>query len=85
MGHITADGPLLARLGGLVDPVEIRDEDGKILGVYTPALTPEEAALYARAAELFDWDEAERVAATQREGRTFEQVMEHLRSLDRKE
>jgi len=72
MHYVTADDALVDRLCGIVEPVEIRDASGKVLGKYTPVLSPEEAALYARAEELFDWEEVERVAQTEHQGCTIE-------------
>jgi hypothetical protein len=83
MNYLTADESMLARLRGIVEPVEIRDPAGKLLGRYTPVLTPEEEAAYARAAELFDLEELDRIAATDKGAYTIEQVLEHLRSLEK--
>ncbi len=85
MTVLTADDVLLSRLRGVYEPVEIRDPSGKVLGHYTPALTPEEAARYARIKGLFDLEEAERAAADQHPGYTFAEVMQHLKSLEKGE
>jgi hypothetical protein len=83
MNHITADDALLARLGGIVGPVEIQDENGKVIGHYTPVRTPEEAALYEKARALFDFEEAKRVAATERDqARPTAEVIARLRSME---
>lgn len=84
MSHLIADEPLLSQLRGVVEPVEIRDPGGKVLGHYTPVLSEEDDELYRQAAALFDPEEMERIAATETQGYTFDQVMEHLRSLDKK-
>jgi hypothetical protein len=79
MSHITADEIMLARLREIAVPVEIRDESGKVLGLYTPARSPEEEALYERALQIIDLDQAKRVAATERGmGRTTEDVLRRL-------
>ena len=36
MNHLTADQPLLERLEGIMEPVEIRDADGRVLGDFHP-------------------------------------------------
>ena len=82
MNHITADETLLARLRGITGPVEIRDESGKPVGRYIPVPTPEEeAALYEQARKLFDFEEAKRVAATERgQGRPLAEILRRLQS-----
>jgi hypothetical protein len=82
MNYLTADDLLLQRLQGIVDPVEIRDPSGKLLGHYTPVLSPEEEEAYARAAQLVDLEEMKRLAETEQQGYSIEQVKEHLRSLE---
>jgi hypothetical protein len=79
MSYLTADASLQALLCGVKETVEIRDTSGKILGHYTPAPSPEEAAR-ARAANLFDLAEAERVAATERDGAPLEEILRRLQS-----
>ncbi|HBI42521.1 MAG TPA: hypothetical protein DDY78_06640 [Planctomycetales bacterium] len=84
MNHMTADQPLLDRLAGVMGPVEIRDADGKVLGRYTPVFA-DEKEVHERAAKYFDLAEAERIAATEREGYSIEEVMQHLHSLEKGE
>lgn len=79
MGYLTADASLEALLCGVKGTVEIRDTSGKVLGHYTPAPSPEEGGR-ARAAELFDLAEAERVAATERDGVPLEEILRRLQS-----
>lgn len=89
MSYLTADNLFLDRLRGIVEPVEIRDPDGKLLGHYSPVVAPEVAALYEKAQALFgpeELAETKRTAATERgQGHTLAEVMEYLRSLERKE
>jgi hypothetical protein len=40
MSHITIDADLLARLNGLGEPLEFRNESGRVLGHFIPALKP---------------------------------------------
>jgi hypothetical protein len=84
MNYLTADDVLLDRLSGIVEPIEIRDVSGKVLGHYTPLLSEEEKEWYARAAELFDMEEMEQRLATERgQGKTTAEVMRYLQSLER--
>jgi hypothetical protein len=83
MNYLTADDGFQDRLRGVMETVEIRDASGKVLGHFTPATSPEEEETYARAAKLFDLDEMERLAATEHDGFSIEQVTEYLRSLER--
>jgi hypothetical protein len=41
MNYLTADQPLLDRLAGVMEPVEIRDPSGKVVGQYTPVFADE--------------------------------------------
>jgi hypothetical protein len=83
MGFITANEAMLAQLRRVVESVEILDADGTVLGHYTPAKLADEDELYRQAAALFDPDEIKRIAASDEPCYTFEQVMEHLRSLEK--
>jgi hypothetical protein len=53
------------------------------MGTYTPALSPEEEEAYARAAKLFDVEEMERLAKTERDGCSLEELMQRLRSSEK--
>jgi hypothetical protein len=77
---LTADGPLQNLLQGVKEPAEVRDKSGKVLGHYTPVLTPEEAAWYEKAKKLFDLEEAERVLATERDsGKPLQEFWHELK------
>jgi hypothetical protein len=86
MTTFVADEALKGYLKPITKPTEIRDADGKLLGVFTPS---EEAVAdrYAEISKLFDPEEIRR--RKEREGHlpgyTIEQVMEHLRSLEGRE
>jgi hypothetical protein len=81
MTVLIADEVLLTRLRGVVEPIEIHDPSGKILGRYTPILTPEETARILRLKGLFDLEEAERILATQRDqGRPLADILQRLQS-----
>ena len=66
-------------------PVEIGNPSDKGLGPSSPPSSAEQADAYARIADLFDLEEADRVAATERHGYTIEEVMQYLHSLEKKE
>jgi hypothetical protein len=81
MKHVTADQPLLERLGGIPEPVEIRDPDGKVLGFYVPVLA-EGPEANARAAQYFDLAEAEQILAEESQGSSLKEVWERIRALE---
>jgi len=83
VNYLVADNGMLTRLRGIMEPVEIRDATGKVLGHYTPLVSPETLELCEKAKALFDWEEAERVARTEHDGYTIEEVLQHLRSLEK--
>ena len=84
MNHLTADQELLERLAGLMEPVEIRDPSGKVLGRYTPVFADEKDA-EERAAKYFDLAAAERALAEDPKGCSLAEVWEHIRALEGKE
>jgi hypothetical protein len=82
MSYLTADNLLLDRLRGIVEPVEFRDPDGKVLGRYTPAVRPHVAAMYEKAKAFFgpeELEEAERAIAAERgQGRLLDEILQYL-------
>jgi hypothetical protein len=84
MNYLIADQALLERLAGVMEPAEIRDPEGNVLGRFTPVFAGEKEKK-ERAARYFDLAEAERVAASKCEGYSIEEVMQHLRSLEERE
>ncbi len=85
MRYLTADESLEDLLRGVVEPVEIRDATGRVLGHYAPAVSAEDTALYEKAKKLFDPAELERRKQTPRgEGYSFGEVLRHLDSLESK-
>ena len=66
----------------LNDVTELWDKDGYFLGLFTPRPLAEKE-LEERHKKLFDLEEAERLLATEKEFRTTEQVLQHLRSLEK--
>ena len=83
MTTLTADQVWLDRLNGIAEPVEILSPDGRVMGTYTPALSPEEEEAYRQAAALFDPVELDRI---EKEGGPFysiEQVWEHIHAMEK--
>ncbi|HEY7425447.1 MAG TPA: hypothetical protein VH682_14545 [Gemmataceae bacterium] len=58
MNYLTADQVLLERLAGVMEPAEIRDPGGKVIGRFTPVFADEKEK-NERAAKYFDLAEAE--------------------------
>ncbi len=81
MNYITADDLLLSRLGGFIEPIEIRSPEGKVMGRYVPVIDAETAALYQQAHTLFDLKECERGASLGQSGSSLDEVMSHIRAL----
>lgn len=86
MASMTADSTLKGYLDRTKEITEIRDEDGQVLGYYAPASVADQvpAVQVLRIASLFDPEEIKRRKASKHPGYSFEQVMEHLRSLENK-
>jgi hypothetical protein len=86
MSVITADDALQARLASLKERTEIRDTEGKLIGVFVPAAEGQTVD-YAKVRLLFDPEEIKRRKERWRDdpGRTLDQIMERLRSLERRE
>jgi hypothetical protein len=78
MSTVTADPTLLLVLSQMKDVTEIRDEQGNLVGVYTPkAMTADDAR------KLFDLDKArERLARERGQARPFKQVLQKLKSME---
>ena len=86
MASMTADSTLKGYLQQATEITEIRDADGQVLGYYAPASVADQvpAVHSLRIASLFDPEELKRRKASKHPGHTFEQVMEHIRSLENK-
>jgi hypothetical protein len=65
MNYLTADQALLERLAGVMEPAEIRDPDGKVIGRFTPVFADEKEK-EERAGRFFDLAEAERISVEER-------------------
>jgi hypothetical protein len=80
MYHLTADQELLERLAGIMEPAEIRDANGKVIGRFTPVFVDENDK-NERAARYFDLADAERSLAQEPEQEfTHAEVWERIRS-----
>jgi hypothetical protein len=73
MNHLTADQVLLDRLAGIMEPAEIRDTDGNVLGRFTPVFSDEQDRR-VRAEKYFDLAEAERTVAEESKGSSLAEV-----------
>jgi len=80
MTYVTADKSMCDHLRGFLEPVEIRDASGQVLGVFTPHVAPELRAKYEKVEQLFDLEEAERIATTEREGRPLAEIWNRIRA-----
>lgn len=83
MNYVTADAAFLERLEGILEPVEVRDTNGKVLGHFTPSASTVEHTRYEDAKKLFDPAEVQRrKEAEHGRGYTIEQVFDRLKSLE---
>jgi hypothetical protein len=84
MISLTVDKDVAAVLGGYVDAVEIRDEQGRVLGHFVPYLTPQARDVHEHPERYFDLAEVERLAATGRgEGRPLAEILRDLNASGR--
>ncbi len=77
MSTVTADATVQQWLAQFTDVTEIRDAQGNLLGLFTPRNLAEAEHL-DRIKSLFDLEEAERIAATQRQGRSWAEIRRDL-------
>jgi hypothetical protein len=81
MNYLTADEALLERLAGVMEPAEIRDASGKVLGRFTPVFVDEQDKR-ERAAKYFDLAEAERALADKGQGSSLSEVWQRIQTLE---
>jgi lipase chaperone LimK len=80
---LTADDTMLLKdMGMFVEPVEVYDAAGKLLGLFVPANLERGKELQARAAAQVDWAEIERRQQSDETGDPFEAVQERLQLLE---
>ena len=82
MSRISVHDLTPAVLTGLGEPVEVCDAAGKVLGRYIPDVSDENRKLYEEARRSFDFAEADRRMATEKQGLTIEQVRQGLWELE---
>jgi hypothetical protein len=80
MQSIVASGAMKESLRDAKTLVEVRDEQGAVIGFFAPVAL-EHAARYAEAAAAMDPMAAKR-AAKEGGGKTTAEVLDHLRSLE---
>lgn len=79
MNQITADNSLLARLREIVEPVDIVDQAGNLMGHYAPVLPPDLARAYEKAKRSFNPEEMEKRLKDHRDqGIPLEQIWKEL-------
>ena len=76
---LTADDELLAKdLSRFVEPVELCDTEGKLIGLFVPGNLERGKQIYAELARRRDQAEIERRKADARPGRTTQEVFREL-------
>jgi len=80
MNIVTANAEVQAALAPLVQPAEIRDASGNVLGYFTSDVERIER-LYAEAATHFDPEEMKRLKESFNGGRTTREILEDLKKL----
>jgi hypothetical protein len=80
MNIVTANAEVHAALAPLVQPAEIRDANGNILGYFTPDAERIER-VYAEAATHFDCEELKRRKESDEEVFTTAEVLDFLKKL----
>ena len=81
MNTLTADIGLQSALGKLIEPTEIRDQEGNVVGYFTPACL-DKARLYAEARSHFDPKEMRHRKESGEKGGTTAEVLERLQSTE---
>ncbi len=82
MVAVTANETMLLKDVELfLEPVEIYDGNGKLLGLYVPANLERGKEMSKQPSALVDWAELEREARSGEEGEPFERVLDRLNRL----
>jgi hypothetical protein len=71
----------LKDLGMFLEPVEISDANGNLLGIFVPANLERGKQLYAKRATKIDPAEIERRKQSSERGATTEEVFRHLQAI----
>jgi len=76
---LTVNDEVAGVLGGYVDAVEVRDEQGRVLGHFLPYLTPQARDVYEHPEKYFDLAEVERIEREERgQARPLAELWERL-------
>ena len=81
MSSLTLPPDVISLLARLQEATELRDSRGNCIGVFEPRHAS--ADDIERLKSLFDLNEAERIAATEREGFSIQEVKAYLQSLEK--
>jgi hypothetical protein len=81
---LTVNDEVAGILGGYVDAVEVRDEQGRVLGHFLPYLTPETRDVYAHPEAYLDLEELRRLAEDNKSepGRPLAEILRRLESAE---
>ncbi len=79
---VADESTLLKELGLFIEPVEVYDPNGKLLGLFVPGNLERCKEQYARAAAKIDRAELARRMQSKEPGYTFEEVKGRLRALE---
>ena len=77
MTRIILDDAMKAKLGNLAEPLELCDQDGRVLDKVVPCYDPEECDLDPKISQ----EEIERRSASQERWYTTAEVLEYLEKL----
>jgi hypothetical protein len=80
MSYLTLDEKMAARFSGINETTELRTEEGKVLGTYVPAVSPEQSVCQVEVNSPFDLDLAERDLQAGLKGRSLEEIWKSLRA-----
>lgn len=85
MSRLTVDQPLAPLLRELTEVTELQDQQGNLIGYFTPA-NRENARLYAKAYALFDPEELRRRKELNagQAGSSLAEIMKRLQALEKK-
>lgn len=84
MSAITLDETILKKLPALHESTEIRDADGKVLGVYTPAIESYyNQRVPQHILDKFDPEEMERRRQSTHPGYSLKEVWEHIHAREK--
>jgi hypothetical protein len=79
MSSVTIPKEIVSVLTQLKEATELHDAQGNCIGIFKPLQIDDERL--EKLKSLFDLEEAERIAAAERQGYSWEEVKEHLRTL----